>query len=798
MKQKWQFFLVLGGLFAGFNFFSCDLETPERISIKTSGTNYEFPLGSGSFLIRDKMSASELRKNFSENLSEGSEEIKVYDYNPTQRDDDVLQYLIKYPIKEVSLGLSADGTNDMNFSTKIEISNLNENIGQALKIEEKSYTIIETGIESVIPENKGIPFNITAPTFSGIKLSAGSFKISVNPEETVSEDFELNAKVILCDGSGNEIASSEERNIASGTGNSPLVLDLSGKILQPEMRFKLSGTMRGGTAGTVHSFKVSMQADSFKIQQVTGLTMAAEEIGDLDSNPETPDGCVSFESDFDFSGVNDYLISAEIESGKMNVFSTIPEGWSGITAGIENINVSQGEGFKVSENEFSDETLSAEESTKYLFNKTAVLENQTIKPSNVAGNVKVSGQVSVSFENATLVFDEATVNPEVEIGGSCKIDKIKSLKVNISALSEASDLTGEVDTGLNFSNLLKDNLGDASDLIKNIKFSGVEGYVFAIQPGIEVFNGVKYSNCKLEAVYETDGISKTSVLVNVNGNGNGGLSLKETKIDLDALADENYMITDKSILSPENYSVKTEDSAVCNLLNDMPDSLKIKYELSGFSNATNELELTGEDFEKLTELKSVQIFILLKVPLQFTLTDKFDYPVAESVNDGYIKISDVKKLVESINSDGEEEENEKNEDLLKRDSQEDFEDVKKYLDLVESVSIFYKTKNSITKNSTELEIRGTMDDLLTGIHKDLTIDSTPDYPDEYKEIEITDREDLKKIFNTYPFNPIFQVSIQADGELKEIPRNAEFGITGYVRICLNGEVEIWSKNKENE
>ena len=469
----------------------------------------------------------------------------------------------------------------------------------------------------------------------------------------------------------------------------------------------------------------------------------------------------------------------------MNVFSTIPEGWSGITAGIEKINVSQGDGFKVSENEFSDETLSAEESIKYLFNKTAVLENQTIKPSNVAGNVKVSGQVSVSFENATLVFDEATANPEVEIGGSCKIDRIKSLKVNISALSEASDLTGEVDTGLNFSNLLKDNLGDASDLIKNIQFSGVEGYVFAIQPGIEVFKGVNYSNCKLEAVYETDGIPKTSELVN------GSLGLKETKIDLDALADENYMITDKSILSPENYSVKTKDSAVCDLLNDMPDSLKIKYELSGFSNATNELELTGEDFEKLTELKSVQIFILLKVPLQFTLTDKFDYPVAESVNDGYIKISDVKKLVESINSDGEEEENEKNEDLLKRDSQEDFEDVKKYLDLVESVSIFYKTKNS-----TKLEIRGTMEDSLTGIHKDLTIAPTADYSDEYTEIEITDREDLKKIFNTYPFNPIFQVSIKADGG--KIPRNAEFGITGYVQIRLNGEVEIWSKNKENE
>lgn len=669
----------------------------------------------------------------------------------------------------------------MNFLTKIEISNLNENIGEALKIEEKSYPIIETGTDSVIPKNKGIPFNITAPTFSRIKLSAGSFKISVNPENAVSEDFELSAKVILCDESGNEIASSEERNIAFGTGDSPLVLDLSGKSLQSEMRFKLSGTMKGGTAGTVHNFKVSMQADSFKIKQVTGLTMTAEEIGDLDSNPETPDGCVSFESDFDFSGINDYLISAEIESGKLNVFSTIPEGWSGITAGIEKINVSQGEGFKVSEDEFSDETLSAEDTAKYLFNKTAVLENQTIKPSSdEAGNVKVSGQVSVSFENATLIFDEATANPEVEIGGSCKIDKIKSLKVDISALSEASDLTGEVDTGLNFSNLLKDNLGDASDLIKNIQFSGVEGYVFAIQPGIEVFNGVNYSNCKLEAVYETDGISKTSELVN------GSLGLKETQIDLDALADEDYMITDSSILSEENYSVKTEASAVCDLLNDMPDSLKIKYELSGFSNATNELELTGEDFEKLTELKSVQIFILLKVPLQFTLTDKVDFPLDSHEADDYVTVSDIRHLINTINGDDDFDENE---DLLKRDSEEDFEDVTDYFDLVDSVSIYYKTTNS-----TQLEISGSIKDDRNLIEeKTLSFEQS----NKFKKIGLTG-EEIKNVFDNYPFTPKIPVKIKADGQLRQIPRNAEFGMSGYVQVKFSGQVEIWNKNEKEE
>lgn len=777
MKHKRQFFLIPIGLLTGFIVFSCNLEIPERVSVKTSGTKYEFPLGEGSFMLREKISAAELRNTFNESLSEGSPEVKVYEYNPTKNDEDVLQYLIKYPIQEVSLALSADGTNDMSFSSKFEISNLNDRIGSSLKIEEKTYPVAELGTSVAIPDANGIDFNISSPDFDEISLSAGSFFITVNPQEAFSEDFVLNARVILCDSAGNEIASSEERNIAAGTGETPLIVDLAGKTLYPKMSFKLAGTMSGGTPGKTNSLAISMQAGGLKIKSVSGLTMTAEDIGDLDNDPATPEGTVSFVSDFAFDGINDYLISAEIESGNLNIFSKIPEGWSGVKVEMDKVSISQTGGLTVGEESFAD----GENDGTYLFNKTVLLENQKILP----GAVGVSGQVSVSFENASLVFDEALANPEIEVGGSCQIEKLRNLKIDISALGDVAQTTGEVDTGLSFSTLLSDKLGDAGGLIKNLQLSGVEGYVYAVQPGFEAFNDVSYSNCKIEAVYETDGVEKNLDLVK------GSLALKETNLDLDALADEDFVITDPTIFNDENYSAKTSGD-VCALLNDMPDNLKINYELSGFSNPESYIELSSEDFGKLTELKSVQIFVLFKIPIQITLTDKFDYPVAESVNDGFIKISDVKKLVKSINSDGEEAV-EDNEDLLKRDSQEDFEDVKKYLDLVESVSIFYKTKNS-----TELEIRGIMDDLLTGIHKDLTIAPTADYSDEYTEIEITDREDLKKIFNTYPFNPIFQVSIQADGGLKTIPRNAEFGITGYVRICLNGEVEIWSKNKENE
>ena len=780
MKHKRQFFLIPLGLLTGFIFLfcvlSCDFEIPERVSVKTSGTRYEFPLGEGSFMVREKMSAGELRNTFNEGLPENSPEIKVYEYNPTQNDEDVLQYLIKYPIQEVSLALSADGTNDMNFSSKFEITNLNDRIGESLKIEENTFDVAETGTSAAIPNSEGIYFNISSPDFDEMNLSAGNFLITVNPKEAFSEGFALTARVVLCDSKGNEIASSEERDLTTGTSGLPLTIDLAGKTVFPQMSFKLAGSVSGGTPGRKNSLAVSMQAVGLKIKTVSGLTMTGEDLGDLDNDPATPDGNVSFVSDFAFDGINDYLISAEIESGNLNIFSKIPEGWSGVKVEMDKVSISQTGGLTVGEESFAD----GENDGTYLFNKTVLLENQKILP----GAVGVSGQVSVSFENASLVFDETKDNPEIEISGSCQIEKLGNLKIDISALGDAAQTSGQVDTGLSFSTLLSDKLGDAGNLIKNVRLSGVEGYVYAVQPGFEAFNNTSYSNCNIQAVYETEGVAKNLDLVT------GSLALKETNLDLDALADEDFVVTDTTIFNEKNYSVKTSNN-VCDLLNDMPDNLKIRYDLSGFTNPESYIELSSGDFEKLTELKSVQIFVLFKIPVQITLDDKVDYPVAESVNDGYIKISDVKKLVESINSDGEEEENEEDEDLLKRDSQEDFEDVKKYLDLVESVSIFYKTKNS-----TKLEIRGTMEDSLTEIHKDLTIAPTADYPDEYKEIEITDREDLKKIFNTYPFNPIFQVSIKADGG--EIPRNAEFGITGYVRICLNGEVEIWSKNKENE
>ena len=66
---------------------------------------------------------------------------------------------------------------------------------------------------------------------------------------------------------------------------------------------------------------------------------------------------------------------------------------------------------------------------------------------------------------------------------------------------------------------------------------------------------------------------------------------------------------------------------------------------------------------------------------------------------------------------------------------------------------------------------------------------------DYQTFTLT-QDEIKSIFDTYPFNPIISLDIDADGEFKDIPRDAEFGLEGYVQLVLDGTVEVWNKNEE--
>ena len=765
---------------AAFSFLSCDdlrnFEIPEKVSV-TANAAYKFPLGNGDILVKDKISAAELRKTFNENLDEDAAEVKVYDYNPTGEEDDVLQYLIKYPIQEIPLGISADGSNKIEFSSKIPVSNLNSKISDALSIEEKEYPIYELGESAEIPETGGISFDITSPDFKTMQVYSGEFAIYVKAPENVSSDFSLDAKVVLCGADGSVISSSEMREISHGTGTSPLYLDLSGKSLVPNMRLKIAGSMSGGTFREDEPLKytISMKTQKLKISKVTGLNMTSDEIGDLDNDSSTPDGTVGFSDEFEFTGMNDSLVSASVEKGELGISSKIPDGWRGINAVVSGITVSQSgtDGFNIGEDEFKDVSSTDE---NYLFNKSADISGKTVKPSSGTDKISFSGQVSISFENATVIFDDGASDPEIEVLGSCAIEKMGMMLLDISALDSSAGTSGSVDTGLSFSTLLSDSLGEASNLIKNVEFSGVEGYVFALMPEISALKDVSYSTCKIKAVY--DGGSAELL------NSADGIKLKESAVDLDSLSDnETFTITDSSFLVNEEYSAKTADGSVCALLNAMPDNLKIEYELSGLKNATDTITLTGDDVEKLQGLKSIQIFLLVQIPLEFTLHDKYDFPENESKKDNAITIKDVRELVRIINDEDEPE----NKDLFDRESADDWadDDKRKYLDLIKSVSIYYKAENS-----TNLEISASLDDYASKIEKPISFENNIG---DFKALSLSG-EEIQRIFDSYPFNPVVPVEIVADGEQKKISRNSKFGLSGYVEVVTDGTVEIWSKS----
>lgn len=84
--------------------FSCSV--PESISVKTAETSYEIPLGRTEMELAKKFSAETVQDALSsDDESEDSQKIYAYEFNPTKKDDAVLEYVMNYPVKEHLLSL---------------------------------------------------------------------------------------------------------------------------------------------------------------------------------------------------------------------------------------------------------------------------------------------------------------------------------------------------------------------------------------------------------------------------------------------------------------------------------------------------------------------------------------------------------------------------------------------------------------------------------------------------------------------------------------------------------------------
>jgi hypothetical protein len=397
------------------------MQIPETVSVKTNAT-YSANFGTYSKKLSDFISAATLAQQ----IAGANSSFSVYDYNPGNAAD-CQEFLIKYPVLNktidvasslagidlTSAGISASINQTFaipdlskSFTQDLSLSSLNTQIaGQTSIGTIPDITVVDPGnttIAAVIPD---LNVTISSPTFSTITYRTGSLDIAVTaPAGTTLTDLTLTAA--LKNGTTDAtISTSAPVNVSSG---GTISIPLTGKTLVPSLKISLSGTIKGTSAFTSHSYSITPSVSSADISQVTGLTMTNTELG--------ASGTKSISTSVDLSNTAP-LTTAKIGTGSLSVQCAMPSGWSGITASASGFALSGA----LTSSSFTDNGGSS-----YLLNQSLNLAGKTFTP----GTLTVSGTIELSLNNATLTFPSGGTT--ITTTASCAISTLETATIDTS------------------------------------------------------------------------------------------------------------------------------------------------------------------------------------------------------------------------------------------------------------------------------------------------------------------------------------------------------------------------------
>lgn len=370
------------------------------------------------------------------------------------------------------------------------------------------------------------------------------------------------------------------------------------------------------------------------------------------------------------------------------------------------------------------------------FDVKLILPRDEGMPDNYAvlKNVDLDGEYEISV-SAKPVFDWLSV-------------KIKT--------PEGSEIKGEEDTELSFDKLfstMKDELGDESEFIDNIKLVELPLYLYFQKPNLDSLSGMGFTG---------NIVLKTSA---------------ETKIDLPESGvepkDSEIIETDKdgvviSELSKKDSSGYADIASLFN--NSKSENLKIVYDV-GLGGLDGTVEIKKAEYEQLkSENKDAPVSIKISARLVIPLALSLDAPDA----DGNVTKVNILKLAKKDSG----------EDLFDRGEATSLEDIEKYIDLIESATLIYNIDNGLFSYGQSSKSGDILFDTnLAGV-------KTPSY-----ELSMGSgnekiyTEDVKAMLRTYPFKPDIIASFP-DGTL-QISRNAEFKVNLAVKIRTHGKITIF-------
>lgn len=442
-----KFLLPATAVFLSF-IFSCNFETPEKVSVVTDAT-YSFTVGEFKKSLSEYMSVEKIQEYVSKSDS-GGVKYAVYDYNPPSNNQPnkrpMQKYLVDMTLAEIPVDVGA-------YLEKMDFSDLNSkgegiSLGQKIAIPNLSEKIETTTIKfpdiskkfenETINIAKDLPIwevdvapgsahviktTINKPDFKTATLYSGGIVLNViRTDGTPTPSFSTAFTFELLSEDGKLLSRADNVDIASGSdiasGGKNIPFDLGTKTITKNLKLKIYGTVSGGTPSTVNKYTLNAKfSPGTKFSKITGFTDEIGDSGDVEQY-------VTISTDETF-------VKCEIASGSLEIVSKKPDGWTGVTAKLSDSGSISGALELPATAKFD----SVEDSTAFIRKKMDLAESVFTKEYDSTGKIIFKDKISFSCSDATLVFPNGE-QPQVTLETACRIQKASYVVLDLSSKAD--------------------------------------------------------------------------------------------------------------------------------------------------------------------------------------------------------------------------------------------------------------------------------------------------------------------------------------------------------------------------
>lgn len=436
-----KFLLPATAVFLSF-IFSCNFETPEKVSVVTDAT-YSFTVGEFKKSLSEYMSVEKIQEYVSKSDS-GGVKYAVYDYNPPSNNQPnkrpMQKYLVDMTLAEIPVDVGAylekKDFSDLNskgegisLGQKIAIPNLSEKIETTTikfpdiskKFENETINIAKDlpiwEVDVAPGSAHVIKTTINKPDFKTATLYSGGIVLNViRTDGTPTPGFLTDFTFELLSEDEELLSRADNVDIASGGEN--IFFDLGTKTITKNLKLKIYGNVFGGTPSTVNKYTLNAKfSPGTKFSKITGFTDEIGDSGDVEQY-------VTISTDETF-------VKCEIASGSLEIVSKKPDGWTGVTAKLSDSGSISG----ALELPLAANFDSVEDSTAFIRRKWDLANRVFTKENDPSGKIIFKDKISFSCSNATLVFPNGE-QPQVTLETACRIQKASYVVLDLSSKAD--------------------------------------------------------------------------------------------------------------------------------------------------------------------------------------------------------------------------------------------------------------------------------------------------------------------------------------------------------------------------